>query len=53
MTTIQDTDEVIFTGYPKRMLVWDNDEDYAHTEIVVCEIPKDNYKYLTPTTGVS
>lgn len=47
MATIQDTDEVIFTGYPKRMWVWDIDEDYSHEDIVVCERPKNTYHYIT------
>lgn len=53
MATIQDTDEVIFTGYPKRMLVWDKEEDIKHEEIIICKRPKMEFPYVSILTSLN
>jgi hypothetical protein len=45
---MKNTEKVIFEGYPKRMLVW-NDGGTEHERIVLCCIPRLGLKYLTIT----
>lgn len=45
---MKNTEEVIFEGYPKRMIVWTND-GRAHERIVLCCVPRYGHPYLTIT----